>query len=66
MKMNDSRYIAIKLILILVLVGLFFFPEVFVTNIPTSSTDTVIICRGMSLILAIYIASTLVDNLYKK
>lgn len=45
---------------------MYFYPEVFVTKGYDLSVDGVVICRGLSLICAINMASTLLDNIYKR
>lgn len=66
MKMSSNSYIIAKIIFIIVAIYLFFNPEVFVTKGYDLSIDGAVICRGLSLICAINMASTLLDNIYKR
>ncbi|WP_297813278.1 hypothetical protein [uncultured Finegoldia sp.] len=66
MKTSSNFYITSKIIFIIVAIFLYFYPEVFVTKGYDLSVDGVVICRGLSLICAINMASTLLDNIYKR
>ena len=66
MKISSTSYIIAKIIFIIVAIYLFLNPEVFVTKGYQLSVDGVVVCRGMSLICAINMASTLLDNIYKR
>lgn len=66
MKISLTFYIIIKIIFILVAIYLFSYPEVFVTKGYQLSVDGVVVCRGMALICAIYVASTLLDNVFRR
>ena len=66
MKISSTFYIVIKIIFILVAIYLFSYPEVFITKGYQLSVDGVVVCRGMSLICAIYVASTLLDNVFRE
>ena len=64
MKISSTFYIIAKIIFIIVAIYLFLNPEVFVTKGYQLSVDGVVICRGISLICAINLASNLLDNIY--
>ncbi len=66
MKMNSITYVVIKIILIIVAVYLFLHPEVFVTQGYQLAIDGAVVCRGISLICAINMVSSLLDNIYEK
>lgn len=66
MKTSSNSYITSKIIFIIVAIYLYFNPEVFVTKGYDLSVDGVVICRGLSLICAINMFSTLLDNIYKR
>ena len=66
MKISSTFYIVIKIIFILVAIYLFSSPEVFITKGYQLSVDGVVVSRGMSLICAIYVASTLLDNVFRR
>lgn len=66
MKISSTFYIIVKIIFIIVAIYLFLHPEVFVTKGYQLSVDGAVVCRGISLICAINIASTLLDNIYKR
>lgn len=63
--MKLYTYIVIKIILIVVAIYLFLHPGVFSVSGYQLSVDGVVVCRGISFMCAINIASTLVDNIYK-
>ncbi len=65
MENNNLKYIILKLSLIFTLIYLFFKPEWFSKG-DGLLIESVVVCRGMSLLLAIYIISRLVDTIYKK
>ena len=65
MKISSTFYIIAKIFFIIVAIYLFLNPEVFVTKGYQLSVDGVVICRGLSLICAINMASNLLDNIYK-
>lgn len=65
MKISSTFYIIAKIIFIIVAIYLFLNPEVFVTKGYQLSVDGVVICRGISIICAINLASNLLDNIYK-
>ncbi len=65
MIISSTFYIIAKIIFIIVAIYLFLNPEVFVTKGYQLSVDGVVICRGISLICAINMASNLLDNIYK-
>lgn len=66
MKISSNFYIIVKIIFIIIAIYLFLNPEVFVTKGYQLSVDGVVVCRGISLICAINMASTLLDNIYKR
>lgn len=66
MKISSTYYIIAKIIFIIIAIYLFLNPEVFVTKGYGLSVDGAVICRGISLICAINMASSLLDNIYKR
>lgn len=66
MKISSTFYIIAKIIFIIVAIYLFLNPEIFTTKGYNLSVDGAVICRGISLICAINMASTLLDNIYKR
>lgn len=65
MKNNLKAYVIAKLFLVLVLIIFYFSPSVFEFAGYGLSIDGVVICRGLSLIVAIYILSSLFDKIYQ-
>ena len=61
----SREYAITKLIFIIIFVFLFFNYKIFTIPGYELSLDGVVICRGMSLIFAIYMASSLMDTLYR-
>ncbi len=66
MKISSTFYIIAKIIFIIVAIYLFLNPEIFTAKGYQLSVDGAVICRGISLICAINMASTLLDNIYKR
>lgn len=65
MKIRLIDYVIVKIILIIAALYFFMNPEIFATKGYQLAIHGVVVCRGLSLIAAFYIASTLVDNIYK-
>ncbi|WP_129600362.1 hypothetical protein [Anaerophilus nitritogenes] len=56
-------YIIIKIIIVLLLLYFFKNPEIFATSGYDLAIQGIVVCRGMSLITAIYVLSGLLDTL---
>lgn len=66
--MNESAkmYFFLKVLVIVILVYLFFNPELFAMGGYNSASDGIVICRGFSLLLGIYTFSEIINTIIKK
>lgn len=65
MKINFNLYIIMKMVIILIFMYLFFNPNIFSMGGFNLAIDGIVVCRGLSLIFAIYTFSNLIDTIYK-
>lgn len=64
--MSHQAYASFKFALIVVSIYLFFNPSVFAPQGYGLSIESYAVCRVLSLMMALYISSTLIDHLYNQ
>lgn len=66
MKSSSNIYLGFKIILILIAIFLFLYPDIFLSQEYGLAADGIVIVRGLALICALNIGSSLLDNIYNK